>query len=209
MSKFTGPRQWEGVGGMIHAIWLLLLLGGVLVAAAGGQVEKVTAAATTAAQVGVETVLGLLGIMVLWLGMARIAEEAGLIRAIARAMAPFLRWLFPSVPRDHPAMGAILMNLSANLLGLGSAATPFGLRAMQELQKLNPNPNQASNAMCTFLAVNTSSVTLIPATIIALRAGAGSRNPAEIVSSALLATLCSTGVAVAVDYLFRRQSPGV
>lgn len=193
---------------MIHAIWLLLLLGGTVVAAGKGQIEKVTAAATTSAQAGVEAVLGLLGIMVLWLGMARIAEEAGLIRAIARGMAPFLRWLFPSVPRDHPAMGAILMNLSANLLGLGSAATPFGLRAMQELQKLNPNPLQASNAMCTFLAVNTSSVTLIPATIIALRAGAGSRNPAEIVGSALVATICSTCAAVTVDYLFRRRVPG-
>lgn len=207
MSTFIRPEQFERGGGMIHAIWLLLLLGGVVVAGANGQIEKVTEAAAAAAHLGVETVLGLLGIMVLWLGMARIAEEAGLIHAIAKGMAPFLRWLFPSVPRDHPAMGAILMNLSANLLGLGSAATPFGLRAMQELQKLNPNPTQASNAMCTFLAVNTSSVTLIPATIIALRAGAGSRNPAEIVSSALLATLCSTCVAVAVDYLFRRRSP--
>lgn len=194
---------------MIHAIWLSLLLGGVVVAGATGRIEQVTAAATTAAQMGIETVLGLLGIMVLWLGIARIAEEAGLIHALARGMAPLLRGLFPSVPRDHPALGAILMNLSANLLGLGSAATPFGLRAMQELQKLNPQPDQASNAMCTFLAVNTSSVTLIPATVIALRAAAGSRNPAEIVGSALLATVFSTTVAVTVDYLFRRRVPEV
>lgn len=194
---------------MIHAIWLALLLGGVVVAGVGGRVETVTEAATAAAQLGIETVLGLLGIMVLWLGIARIAEQAGLIHALARGLAPLMGRLFPSVPSSHPAMGAILLNLSANLLGLGSAATPFGLRAIQELQKLNSRPDQASNAMCTFLAVNTSSVTLIPATVIALRAAAGSPNPTEIVGSALLATLCSTAVAVSVDYLFRRRAPGL
>ncbi|HEY8449096.1 MAG TPA: nucleoside recognition domain-containing protein [Bacillota bacterium] len=189
---------------MVDIVWLLLILGGVAVAAAHGRVEVVTDAAMTSAQLAIETVLGLLGIMILWLGIARIAEEAGLIRALARGMAPLFRFLFPSLPRDHPALGAIMMNLSANVLGLGHAATPFGLKAMQELQKLNDQPDRATDAMCTFLALNTSSVTLIPATVIALRAAAGSANATEIVIPALVATFCSSVAAVTADYVLRR-----
>ena len=189
---------------MVDIVWLLLILGGVAVAAAHGRVEVVTDAAMTSAQLAIETVLGLLGIMILWLGIARIAEEAGLIRALARGMAPLFRFLFPSLPRDHPALGAIMMNLSANVLGLGHAATPFGLKAMQELQKLNDQPDRATDAMCTFLALNTSSVTLIPATVIALRAAAGSANATEIVIPALVATFCSSVAAVTAVYVLRR-----
>lgn len=189
---------------MIHVVWLALILVGVVVAGLDGRVETVTEAATTSAQLGIETLLGFLGIMILWLGMSKIAEEAGLIHSLAKLMTPLMRILFPSLPRDHPAMGSMLMNMSANLLGLGAAATPFGLKAMQQLQELNPRPQRATDAQCTFLAMNTSSVTVIPATVIALRAAAGSRHPAEIVSTALLATLCSTVVALTVDYLGRR-----
>jgi spore maturation protein A len=185
-------------------IWLVLLVGSVLVGAAHGRLEQVSGAAMQGARLAVETVIGLLGLITFWLGIARIAERAGLVTLLARGLAPLVGPLFPSLPRDHPALGAILMNLSANMLGLGHAATPFGLKAMQELQRLNPRPQVATEAMCTFLALNTSSVTLIPATVIALRAAAGSRHPAEIVPSTLIATTCSTAVALLVDTLARR-----
>ncbi|HEX6987857.1 MAG TPA: nucleoside recognition domain-containing protein [Bacillota bacterium] len=188
---------------MIDLVWLVLILGGVAAAAAEGRITDVTEAAMTSAQLGVETVLGFVGIMVFWLGLSRIAEEAGLIQALARAMAPLFRTIFPSIPRDHPALGAIMMNLSANMLGLGHAATPFGLKAMQELQKLNDTPDRATDAMCTFLALNTSSVTLIPATVIALRASAQSANPTEIVAPTLVATGITTAVALIADYVLR------
>lgn len=189
---------------MIDLIWLLLIVGGVLTAAAHGQVAEVTDAAMTGAQLGVETIISFAGIMIFWLGISRIAEEAGLINALARAMAPIFKFLFPGIPREHPALGSVMMNLSANMLGLGHAATPFGLKAMQELQKLNDQPDRASDAMCTFLALNTSSVTLIPATVIALRASAQSANPTDIVIPTLVATLASTCAALTVDYCFRR-----
>ena len=114
--------------------------------------------------------------------------------------------LFPSVPPNHPAMGAIILNLSANMLGLGNAATPFGMKAMQHLQEINPRPNTASEAMCTFLALNTSCITLLPATIIGVRASFNSTNPAEIVGPCILATACAMLVGVTVDYLFRRRN---
>lgn len=191
---------------MINAIWVALLAGGVAVAAATGRVAELAEPTMTAARVAVETVFGLLGVVVLWLGMARIAQAAGLIELLARALAPLVRPLFPSVPADHPALGAILMNLSANLLGLGHAATPFGLKAMQELQRLNGGREVASDAMCTFLAINTSSVTLLPATVIALRAASGSADPTAIVPTTIVATACSTAVALAVDVLYRRRA---
>jgi len=166
----------------------------------------VTDALMTSAQLGIETVLGFIGIMIMWMGMMRIAQESGLIELMARAMRPLVSRILPEVPPDHPAMGALLMNVSANLLGVGHAATPLGLKAMQELQTLNDDPETATNAMCTFLALNTSSVTLIPATVIAFRANAGSANPTEVVATTLMATLCSTTAALTLDYFYRRRS---
>lgn len=193
---------------MIDLVWLLLIVGGVVVAGVSGDVGKVTEAAMTSAQLSIETILGLIGIIVFWLGMSKIAEEAGLIRSLAGLMAPFLRFLFPSLPPNHPALGSVMMNISANVLGLGHAATPFGLKAMQEMQQINDQPDRATDAMCTFLALNTSSVTLIPATIIAIRAAAGSANATEIVMPALIATFCSSCTALTVDYVLRRLSNG-
>jgi spore maturation protein A len=190
---------------MVNAIWMVLIVGGVVVAGATGEIETVTEALMTSAQLGIETVLGFIGIMIMWMGMMRIAQESGLIELMSRAMRPLVRRIMPEVPPEHPAMGALLMNISANLLGVGHAATPLGLKAMQELQKLNDEPETATNAMCTFLALNTSSVTLIPATVIAFRANAGSANPTEIVATTLMATLCSTIAALTLDYLFRRR----
>jgi len=148
------------------------------------------------AEVAVTLAIGLIGVMGLFLGLMKIAEEGGLLRIIAKLLRPMLIRLFPEVPTEHPAMGAIVMNVSANALGLGNAATPFGIRAMQELDKLNPHKGTATNAMALFLAINTSSVTLLPTGVIAIRAASGSADPAGIVPTTLIATICSTVVAI-------------
>jgi spore maturation protein A len=140
------------------------------------------------------------------LGIMKIAEKGGLVTALARVLRPLMVRLFPSVPPQHPAMGAIILNLSANMLGLGNAATPFGMKAMQELQTLNQNSDEASTAMCTFLALNTSCITLIPATIIGVRLSFGSANPTEIVGPCIFATSIAMTIAVSLDYWFRTHS---
>ncbi len=191
---------------MLNYIWLALLLSGIVVAALNGNIEVVTQTALQSANDAVAICINLIGVMCLWLGIMRIGEKAGLIEALSRLVRPVMVRLFPSVPSDHPALGAIIMNLSANILGLGSAATPFGLKAMQELQKLNGGRKEASEAMCTFLALNTSCITLIPATIIAVRVNFNSANPTEIVGTTIFATSCSMIMAVLVDYVFRRAN---
>lgn len=190
---------------MVNVIWLFLLLSGIVVAAINGNIEVVTKAALESAGTSVTIALELIGIMALWLGVLRIAQDAGLVNAMARIVRPFTIFLFPSVPKDHPAIGAIVMNLSANIMGLGNAATPFGLKAMQELQKLNNNPKEATEAMCTFLALNTGCITLIPATIIGIRVVAGSNNPAEIVGTTIFATACAMIVAIFADRFLRSR----
>ena len=158
--------------------------------------KKLTDAALDAASLSVDLCLILAGIMILWLGILQVAKDAGMVDALAYALRPILRWLFPDVPDGHPAQGAILMNMSANMLGLDNAATPFGVKAMKELQELNPHKEQASNSMATFLAINTSSVTLVPITVIGLRAAAGSDDPAGPLFGILLATTASTIAAI-------------
>ena len=138
--------------------------------------------------------LPLAGVMALWLGVMRLAEKSGLMHALAKLLRPLMTRIFPDVPAEHPAMGSMIMNMAANMLGLANAATPLGLRAMQDLEKLNPRPGTATNAMCTFLALNTSSVQLIPASAVAILAAAGSVQPTAIIGTALIATICSTAV---------------
>jgi spore maturation protein SpmA len=178
---------------MLNYIWLGLVVLAVVIGAANNSLEAVGKAAFERAEYAVmKLALPLAGIMALWLGIMRLAEKAGLISVMARALRPLMRRLFPDVPPEHPAMGSMLMNMAANILGLSNAATPLGIRAMKDLETLNPRPGVASNAMCTFLAINTSSIQLIPATAIAVLAVAGAANAFAIVSSALLATICST-----------------
>ena len=165
-------------------------------ALATGMVDTATSAVTLA--------IGLIGVMALFLGLMKVAEEGGLLRIIARTIRPLMVRLFPDVPPDHPAMGAMILNMSANALGLGNAATPFGIRAMQELDKLNEQKGTASNAMALFLAINTSSVTLLPTGVIALRASAGSADPAGILPTTLFATVCSTAVAIIAAKTYQR-----
>ena len=166
----------------------------VIVGTIEGRIDQVVRAVTDSAKLGFEVALGLAGIMALWLGIMGIASESGLVNQFARILRPIMRRLFPEVPEDDPAMGAMLLNIAANMLGLANAATPFGLQAMKELQRLNTHVHTASNAMCTFLAINTSSVQLIPATAIAMLAANGSVNPTSIVFSSLIATIASTVV---------------
>ena len=166
--------------------------------------RKVTNAAFEIAGIAVEIALGLIGIMALWLGVMKVAEQAGLISHLARAVRPITVRLFPDVPADHPAVGSMIMNISANMLGLGNAATPFGLKAMEELDKLNPKSGVATDSMVTFLALNTSCVTLIPATAIAVRAAAGSSDPAFIIGTSFLASLTATIFAVTISKLLAR-----
>lgn len=156
------------------------------------KLKDITNAVLEYASTAVNISLGLIGIMALWLGVMKVAEEAGLIGIIANWLRPATKKLFPDVPTDHPAMGSMIMNISANILGLGNAATPFGLKAMEELDKLNPEKGTATNAMVTFLAINTAGMTLIPATAIAVRAAAGSSQPAIIIGTSLFASFCAT-----------------
>lgn len=168
------------------------------------KMRSVTNSALEYAGIAVEIALGLIGIMALWLGVMKVAEEAGLIRIIARAVRPITKFLFPDVPSDHPAMGSMIMNISANMLGLGNAATPFGLKAMEELDKLNPEKGTATNAMVTFLAINTAGLTLIPATAIAIRAASGSSNPAIIIGTSIFGALCASVVGITAAKVFEK-----
>lgn len=181
---------------MLNAIWLSMIIISVIVAVIQGRIDHVVLAVTNSAKLGFQIALSLTGIMALWLGIMSIASKSGLVKRFAYVLQPILRPLFPEVPMDHPAMGAIVLNISANMLGLANAATPFGLQAMKELQRLNKDAKEASNAMCTFLAINTSSVQLIPATAIAFLAANGSTHPTGIIISTLLATSISTLVAI-------------
>lgn len=173
---------------MLNYIWFGLMAIALIVAALTGRPDELTKGAIDSAKTAVEISIGLVGVMALWLGVMKIAERAGLISLLARAITPLTRWLFPQVPSDHPAMGAIIMNVAATMLGLNNAATPLGIKAMEELQTLNPEKETASDAMVMFMAMNTSGIQFIPATTIAVLASAGSLQPTAIIGSTLLAT---------------------
>jgi spore maturation protein A len=180
---------------MLIYIWFGMMLISVIAGIITGNIDAVTEAAINMAKVAVEISIGLIGIMALWLGIMKIAEASGLIRIIARGLKPITIRLFPDVPEDHPAIGSIVLNMAANMLGLGNAATPLGLKAMEELQELNPKKDTASNAMVMFLAINTSSVQLIvPATVVALMGATAS----QIFLTTILATTASTITAIVI-----------
>jgi spore maturation protein SpmA len=189
---------------MMNFVWLALIASAVVYAAFAGTMEEVTAASVDSAKAAVTLALGLIGVMAFWLGLMRIVREGGFLRTIARKLRPVMTRLFPDVPPDHPAMSAMIMNMAANMLGLGNAATPFGIKAMIELNRLNPVPGVATNAMVLFLAINTSNVALAPLGVIAMRASLGSTNAAGIWLPTLLATLFSTVVAIVSTKLLQR-----
>jgi spore maturation protein SpmA len=193
---------------VINIIWLSLILIATVVAAYTGKMEAMTKASFDAAKNAVTLAIGLIGVMALWLGIVKVAEAAGLMEIIARALRPLMIRLFPEVPAEHPAMSAMIMNFAANALGLGNAATPLGIKAMMELDRLSPVKGQASNAMCLFLAINTSNISILPLGVIGIRAAAGAANPAAIFLPTLIATSISTMVAViAAKLLATREEP--
>ena len=180
----------------MNYVWLALLVVAIVTAVFTGNVESVTKSAFESASTAVNIAISLIGIMTLWLGVMKIAEEAGFIKMLARVLKPVARKLFPDVPDEHPALGAIFLNISANWLGLGNAATPFGIKAMEELQTLNEDKDTATDSMIMFLALNTASITLIPMTIIAVRAGLKSQAPEQIIGTTIFASLMATITAV-------------
>ena len=178
---------------MLNYIWFGLIFISVVVGTITGRIDQVTDAAITMSKTSVEIAIGLIGIMALWLGTMKIAEDSGLIQIIAKSLRPITIRLFPDVPRDHPAIGSIVLNMAANMLGLGNAATPLGLKAMKELQELNKHKDTATDAMCTFLAINTSSVQIIlPATVVGLMGAAAN----QIFITTIIATGMSTVAAI-------------
>jgi spore maturation protein A len=192
---------------MLNYIWFGLMAIALVVAAFNGTVDGVTRGAMESASTAVQIAIGLIGIMTLWLGIMRVAEAAGLVTLLGRALRPLLRRLFPEVPSDHPAAGAIVLAIAANMLGLNNAATPLGIKAMEELQALNPDKDTATNSMVTFLAMTTTGVQLIPATMIGILAAAGSTQPTSIIAPSLIATFIGTVAAVAAAKLLQRVYP--
>ncbi|MEC9072603.1 MAG: nucleoside recognition domain-containing protein, partial [Myxococcota bacterium] len=188
----------------MNQVFLIIIVLSVGTAAFTGTMEEVSMAAMASAKGAVELAIGLIGYMALFLGLLQVAHVGGLLKLLARAIRPLMVRLFPDVPEDHPAMGAIIMNISANMLGLGNAATPLGIKAMQELDKLNPHKGTATNAMALFLTINTSGVALLPSGVVSVRAQEGSLDPWGIVAPSLIATGISTIVAIMAARLYCR-----
>lgn len=196
---------------MINAVWFLLIACGISYAAWQGNIEIITNSAISGAEAAVVLAFKLIGVMCLWLGIMKIAETAGIVRAVSKIMYPLILMLFPGVPKRHPAIGSIVMMISANMFGLGNAVTPLGIKAMQELQKLNPSKDTASTEMCTLLAICTTGFTVVPATIIAIRSAAGSERPAEIVGVTLIVSFTATASTLLLDriiQIFRQTRSG-
>lgn len=191
---------------MVNVIWAALIFIAIIYSLLAGQVDTINNGILTHATTGVNLILEMMPLIVLWTGIMKIAEKSGLLEVFSRALNPILRRLFPSLPKTHKALGYIASNIGANMLGLGSAATPFGLKAMDELQKDNPKKDTATEAMITFLVLNTGGVTLIPTTVIALRIMHGSVNPTEIIITSILATAVSSISGLLLDYFIRRRN---
>ncbi|MBS4209709.1 nucleoside recognition domain-containing protein [Bacillus sp. FJAT-50079] len=196
---------------MINYIWVAMTIIGFVFAAINGTMKEVNEAIFSSANEAVTLCIGLISILVFWLGMMRIAQETGLLAKLSSLFKPIIMKLFPDVPSDHPAVGYMVSNIIANMLGLGNAATPLGIKAMEQLKQLNGGKTSASRSMITFLALNTSGLTLIPTTVIAIRMNYQSASPTEIVGPTLLATVCATIAAIALDRFFykRRSRKGV
>jgi len=192
---------------MLNYIWFGLMAIALAVAAFKGTADAVTKGAVESATSAVQIAIGLVGIMTLWLGMMRVAEASGLVSVVGRALRPVLRWLFPEVPADHPAAGAIVLALAANMLGLNNAATPLGIKAMEELQTLNPDKDTATNAMVTLMAVTTAGVQFVPASMIGVLTAAGSSNPTAIIAPTIVATFIGTIAAVIAARLLQPFYP--
>lgn len=193
---------------MISYLWSFLIVIGVIFSLITGNIDKLNESILTNANEALDLVLSLLPIIVLWTGVLKIAEKSGLLDKFAKLLNPILSKLFPTVPKNNKALGYIASNIAANMLGLGSAATPAGLKAMEELQKINNKKDTASIPMITFLVLNTAGVTMIPTTILALRVAYNSVNPGEIILPAIIATTCSSIGGLTLDYIVRKRKNG-
>lgn len=191
---------------MVNIIWGIFLIIGIVFSFFNGKVDVINNEIITSSKSALELLLEMLPLLALWMGLMHIAEESGLLKLIAKKLNFILKKLFPSIPSDNEALGLIATNVAINMAGLGSAATPAGLKAMKELQKLNPKKDIASDAMITFLVLNTGGVTIIPTTIIALRTLHGSSNPTEVIPFCILATMCSSISGLLLDYFIRRKN---
>lgn len=191
---------------MINAVWLAMLLAGSAVYAVKGDVSLITRSLFRSAEQAVTFGIQLAGLIAFWSGIMKIAEESGLTRVLARALRPVLGRLFPALRANDRVLGSVTLAVSANILGLANASTALSLKAMEELQQLNGKKDRASDTMCTFVAFIMGGLTLVPATVIALRTQAGSRAPDQIVAPTILISLCATTVALTVDALFRRRT---
>ena len=191
----------------MNYIWFFLIFISIVTAAFTGRIDAVVSAILDGAQKSVEIALYLAGIMAFWLGIMRIAEKSGMVEFIAKLLTPVARRFFPEIPDGSPAVGDIAMNFTANAFGLSNAATPMGLKAMEELQKINKDKNSASNAMCTLLAMNTAGFQLVPATVIAVLASFGAKNPTEIVLPALIVTTIAFLSALVIVKILEKLTP--
>ena len=188
----------------MNTVWVLLIVSSVILSILNGRVGEFTKAIFEGAKSAVEVSLFLLGIVALWLGITKIIEESGLIHRLSRGFRIFVSRLFPHVPRDHPALTSITLNLLANLFGLGNAATPLGIKAMQDLQSFNPDKDTITFEMMLFIVINTASIQLIPFTVIGILADFGAKNPAAVVLPTLLTTILSAAFAVGTLFVFRK-----
>lgn len=191
---------------MVNIIWTLFIIIGIIYSLISGNFNVINNEILVSGKSALELLLGMLPLLVIWMGLMKVAEEAGIISSISKMMSPILKKIFPSVPNNDPSLGFIASNIAANMAGLGSAATPFGLKAMESLQKLNKDKKVASEAMITFLVLNTSGVTIVPTTIISLRLLYGSVNPSVVLPFCIIATTCSTIGGLTIDYLIRRKN---
>lgn len=190
---------------MINVIWFFMIFSALLLSFLRGNTEAVTAAAINGASSAVELTIGLMGVICLWCGIMKIAERAGLTSIIGKLMTPVIKIFFPDIPSRHPAMSAIVMNMASNMLGLSNAATPFGIKAMEELQKLNDKKARATNSMAMFLVINSACVQLIPATVISIRAAAGSKSPSDIVITTFISTVIAAAVGIVSCKILERH----
>ena len=190
---------------MINVIWCFLIIISIVYSLLTGNISSINDEIILSGKSAFNLIITMLEVTVLWTGILKIAQNSGLLRKFSKLIYPLLSKLFPSIPKDHESLDYISSNVAANMMGLGSAATPFGLKAMKSLQEINPNKVQASDAMITFLVLNTSGVTIIPTTVIAMRMASGSLNPSEIIITSLLATLFSSIAGLTLDYIIRRK----
>ena len=188
----------------MNYIFFILIVGSIIIGAINGKLQDVVNAVMSGAELSVKVAFSLIGIMAFWLGMMKIAQKAGIIDWISKVLKPFAKLLFNEIPPDSPATGDIAMNFSANAFGLSNAATPFGIKAMEELQKVNKDKTSASNAMCMFLGMNTAGFQLIPTTVLAVLVGVGYENPTEIIAPTLLVTLIGFISAIILSKIFQK-----